>query len=202
MKTFWNSPSKLRGHTGKSASLSRKKRRLRVEPLENRMLMAAAVFDWAFNIGSAEGQDQSYDTATDSEGNAYIAGWFNATMDFDPAPPDADGPHEFKLTSNGSHDTFVAKYSPTGKFIWAVQMGDNTSGTNNDYAWSLAVDGNGDVLVTGNFLDAGQFGGVSLTSNGSADAYVAKIRGQTGSCCGPKVWAPRAGIWEDPLRWT
>jgi hypothetical protein len=78
--------------------------------------------DWAFSIGS-ELRDESWDTAADAAGNSYIAGWFSASMDFDPEPAVEGDAHEHILTSAGLYDTFVAKYTPEGSLAWATQMG-------------------------------------------------------------------------------
>jgi hypothetical protein len=65
----------------------------------------------------------------------------------------------------------------TGALLWAKQFGD----TGNHYAASLAIDGDEDVLVTGNFSGSITFGASVFSAAGSADAYLAKLDGATGS---------------------
>src|SRR5206468_6390959 len=59
------------------------------------------------------GDDEIYGMATDSAGNLYLAGYFQATVDFDP------GPGVSNLTTTGIWDVFVAKYTSTGALVWA-----------------------------------------------------------------------------------
>jgi hypothetical protein len=55
-----------------------------------------------------------------------------------------DGP----LTSAGSGDIFVAKYSTTGAYQWAKRFGD----VEQQYATAVAIDSSGNVVVAGIFL--------------------------------------------------
>ncbi len=157
-----------------------KARRLRVEQLENRLLLTAD-FDWAIGIGSS-GDDGVYGVSTDASGNAYVAGWFSGTVDFAP------GADSHTLTSAGGTDSFAAKYSPGGALIWASRMG---SSDNNYFDWAsdIAVDGLGNVVVTGNFTGSAVFGSTTLVSVGGQDAFVTKLDGVTGNI----VWAKRLG---------
>lgn len=49
------------------------------------------------------------------------------------------------LTSAGSTDVFVAKYTFSGQFIWAFRIGQN----NRDGAMRVKINNAGEVLVTG-----------------------------------------------------
>ena len=81
------------------------------------------------------------------------------------------------LTSAGGYDIFVAKYSSSGTTLWSKRIG---SATNGDYGFGIAVDGNGDVLVTGFFSGTVDFGGGPLTSFGY-DMFVVKYSGSNGT---------------------
>src|SRR5207249_2252330 len=73
-------------------------------------------------------------------------------------------------------------YSPSGAYLWARRYGS----TSIDVAYGVAVDGSGNVLVTGTFTGTVNFGGTSLTSAiGGLDSLVLKLNGSTGLT----VWA-------------
>ena len=141
----------------------------------------AGVYQWAFRIGgtwAAEGLDITLDGA----GNIYVTGRFGSTADFDPGAGIA------MLSSAGSFDIFVAKYSTAGAYQWAINMG----GTDQDVGISLSLDGAGNVYVTGGFSGPVDFdpgiGTANLTSSGISDIFVAKY-----SAAGAYQWAFRLG---------
>ena len=67
---------------------------------------------------------------------------------------------------------------------WAKRWG----GTGSDATKAVAIDGNGDVVVTGSFTGSADFGGGALTTVGSADVVIAKYSG-----AGAHVWSKRVG---------
>ncbi len=69
-------------------------------------LDAAGNFVWAFKVDSAN-YDSGSDIAVDTSNQYYIAGYFSDTVDIDPTIL------TFNLTSNGTEDSFVAKFDPT-----------------------------------------------------------------------------------------
>src|SRR5262245_39586846 len=112
---------------------------LRLEILEDRTVPSSD-FRFGFAVGGTI-SDQGRGIATDSAGNVYIAGSFEDTADFDP------GPGSSELTSQGSFDMVVAKYSTNGVLLWARSMG----GSDGDNGRAIAVDGSGNVYTTGEF---------------------------------------------------
>jgi gliding motility-associated-like protein len=117
---------------------------------------AAGQYIWAINIGGA-GLDAATAIATDLNGNVYITGYFRgANVDFDPSVSTT------LLTSNGDGggdpgyggDIFVAKYSPTGQFLWAFNIGGPEL---YDSGLSIATDVSGSVYVGGFFKFAADF---------------------------------------------
>jgi len=159
----------------------RRKRRLVVETLENRKVFAVD-FDSAFGVGNAIGYSLPEDVAVDAAGNSYLTGYFTGTTDFDPAKTHVGNTDI--LTARGGHDAFVAKYAPDNSLIWAKRMG----GTAADLGAKIAIDGSGNVYVTGSFTGTGDFGSVNLTSTGLVDGYVCKL-----SESGSTLWAKRWG---------
>ena len=59
-----------------------------------------------------------------------------------------------------------------GAHLWSQRFGD----TNYEIGNGLAADGSGNVLVTGLFSGTVDFGGDALTSAGSEDIFVLKLR--------------------------
>ncbi|WP_156176289.1 T9SS type A sorting domain-containing protein [Hymenobacter terrenus] len=133
---------------------------------------------WQTAVVSANGALSSTvnATATDTDGNVYIAGRFLGSATFGGTV----------LTSAGDFDAFVAKWSPvTNSFVWAQRAG----GTGGDLATAVAVSGT-NVYVAGNFRastfsgTAIDFGGVPLA--GPGDGFVARL-----TDAGTLTWASR-----------
>ncbi|MBC6477213.1 MAG: hypothetical protein GDA56_04900 [Hormoscilla sp. GM7CHS1pb] len=118
------------------------------------------------NIGGSS-FDGGYGIATDSNGNAWVTGYFNGSIDID-----GDGNND--LTSNGNFDSYVAKFDRNGDLVKALNIG----GSSRDYGSGIATDSNGNVWTTGLFngsIDIDGDGNNDLTSNGNFDSYVAKF---------------------------
>ncbi|HEV3340074.1 MAG TPA: Ig-like domain-containing protein [Pirellulales bacterium] len=130
----------------------------------------------AFNHG--------YGIAVDGQGEAYVTGIFDGTLDFDPASPGKN-----TLTTFFSTD-FILKLDTKGSFVWVKQLQANTSaGDGRAEGDAIAVD------AAGNIYNTGIFGGpVDLNPNGGdlnttadfvfPDAFVVKL-----SSSGSFVWA-------------
>ncbi|NEO53334.1 MAG: hypothetical protein F6K54_09725 [Okeania sp. SIO3B5] len=120
----------------------------------------------AQNIGGSN-SDTGYGIATDNNGDVWVTGKFEGSIDID-----GDGTDD--LTSNGSADAYIAKFDIDGNLLFAQNIGSNFW----DEGHGIATDSNGNVLATGSFsgsIDIDGDGTDDLTSNGSADAYVAKF---------------------------
>jgi len=128
---------------------------------------------WSQRFGSTY-DDIAYSVAVDASGNVYVTGCFRGTVDFGGG----------NLVSAGNSDIFLAKYSPTGIHLWSKRFGD----IDQDLAYSVAVDGSGDVYMTGFFGGTVDFGGGNLVSAGVADIFVVKY-GSTGD----HQWSQRFG---------
>ncbi|RXJ50189.1 SBBP repeat-containing protein [Gelidibacter gilvus] len=145
---------------------------------------ASGNFIWAKRFGGTE-KDEGAGIAVDGSGNVYFTGNFKGVVDFDP------GTDVFNLTSNGSSDIFVCKLDPDGNFLWAKQMG----GISDESGRAIAVDGSGDVYVTGEFQDTVDFypgnGTSVLTSTGKTDIFICKL-----STSGAFQWVKQIGSTE------
>jgi hypothetical protein len=129
---------------------------------------------WADGIGNADDQGGS-DVAGDAAGNVYITGTFDGTMDFG---------NGNTISSKGSGDIYVAKYSPAGVCQWAKRFGD----LNPQSGRGIAVSSTGLVAIVGSFQGTVDFGGGALVSAGSTDIFVARF-----STDGVHVWSKRFG---------
>ena len=124
-------------------------------------------FGFGLRVGAA-GADFGSSVATDHEGNVYVTGQFQGTVDFDP------GPTTVSLTAQAV-DGFVAKYTPDGALVWARRFGGNSD----DWGVDLEVDADGNVYMTGRFgrffdADPGQ-GVLTLQPIGTSDIFVLKL---------------------------
>ena len=161
-------------HTG--ASINPQPARPVVEPLEPRRLLTADLA-WAARVGGPA-VDGVADVGADRLGNAYVAGAFHGTADFDPGPGSA------ARSSAGGKDGFLAKYSSAGTLRWVRTFGS----PGEDDGMAVAVDPAGNVAVSGYFAGTVDFdpgaGTRRLTAAGPSDAFVARFRPD-----GSLVWA-------------
>jgi sugar lactone lactonase YvrE len=136
---------------------------------------------WARALNGSEAMTAT-DIAVDAVGNAYLAGFFQGTCDFDP------GGGTFNITSLGAEDAFVLKISSTGGFVWARSIG----GPGRQLALSIALN-SGSVSIIGNFSGTVDFnpgpGVFNLTPMSSnPDIFVLKL-----TSSGLFQWARRFG---------
>ena len=135
---------------------------------------------WAKSIGS-----DTYETlgsiGIDNFGYIYAAGYFRATVDFDP------GIGVFNLSPNGYSDVFLLKLDVNGDFVWVKKLG----GSNTDFFSSININSN-HIYLTGNFKGISDFdpdtGVYNLTSFGDYDIFISKL-----DLSGNFVWAKQIG---------
>jgi PKD repeat protein len=133
----------------------------------------AGAAEWTGRLGGT-GSDFANAVAVDAAGNVAVAGFFMNSMVVDGT----------SITSAGSTDAYVAKYSPTGQVLWLNAFG----AADSDIAESVAFDAAGNVVVVGHFSGTVSFGGPVLTSRGGTDIFVAKY-----SPSGAHLWSRRHG---------
>ena len=132
-------------------------------------------FEWVKTYGSTSNlADRGLDIDIDSSSNVYITGYFQGTVDF------GNG----DITASGGSDIFVLKLDSSGAFQWVYTAG----GTGNDNGKGIAVDTDGNVLLTGIFSQTVDFGGGNVTSTGSFDIFVLKLNSS-----GAYQWVYTAG---------
>ncbi|HEX7449260.1 MAG TPA: SdrD B-like domain-containing protein, partial [Pirellulales bacterium] len=144
-------------------------------------------FIWAesFLGAGGNGSNQGVSLATDSDGNAFVAGTFRGSAQI------GNG----GLAGNASADNaFVAKVDPQGNVVWAKGFGTNTgiSGSSID-ARGIALDANANVYITGGFsgtvdVNPARPGTDVLVAAGSATTeYILKLDKQ-----GNTLWSQQA----------
>ncbi|MCE9672437.1 SBBP repeat-containing protein [Myxococcus stipitatus] len=114
---------------------------------------------WARGFGPASTQTL-WRLATDGDGNILGAGAFIGSVNFGGATlysPDGDA--------------FVVSLDAEGGHRWSRRFG----GAGFDWGYDVAVDAEGNALVTGAFSGTIDFGTGTLTSQGGDDIYVAKL---------------------------
>ena len=139
---------------------------------------------WAKSIeGSGSGGNTGKCILVDGSGNVYIGGRFWDIVDFDPDTGIAN------LSSAGSSDIFFAKYDNSGNYLWAKRVGSDMGG---DMIYSMAMDGSGNMYITGYFIDTADFnpgvGIADLVSAGDRDIFLAKYDNN-----GNYIWAKNIG---------
>lgn len=127
-------------------------------------------FVWARGMGGVS-TDLPWGIAVDRAHHVYTTGAFSGSADFDP------GAAAFPLTATSSEsDGFVSKLDAAGRFLWAKQLG----GGDFDEGVSMALDGNGDLIIAGLFQETVDFDPGSGTVERTAstdftpDAFVLK----------------------------
>ena len=125
---------------------------------------------------SPSGKGEAQGVGTDTDGNVFIGGFFFQTISFD----------AITLTSHSkeSGDAFIAKYSPTGKPIWAKNFG----GEDGEIS-SCETDPFGNVYLAGMFFSKTITAeNTILTNRGLINSFIAKYDNN-----GNFLWAKCAG---------
>lgn len=136
---------------------------------------------WVSKAGGT-GIENGYAVAQDENGNSFVTGILRSNSDFGGIP----------VPLLGFYDVFVAKFSPSGKCLWAKSFGSTTA---DDQAEGIAVDRAGNCYVTGEFRGTATFDGHTLTSKGANDAFLLELAGDTGEV----LWVKQAGGTGDDL---
>jgi hypothetical protein len=120
---------------------------------------------WTQQIGTST-YETSYAVAVDGSGNAFISGLTTGDLDGN--------------TGAGGGDAFLTKYDASGSKLWTQQLGTASA----DYSWSVAVDGAGNVYISGT-TESGLDGNPHA---GGVDAFITKYDGS-----GTKLWTEQIG---------
>lgn len=132
---------------------------------------------WGHGFGGS-GQDNFYHVTTDSNGNLWLAGHFEATVDFDP------GAGTSNLSAAAFRDGVVIRLTSSGAYLSAQAI----EGSSNDEVRNVLSDDAGNVYVSGRFSGTVDFDPgmetLELESMGSSDAFILKYTND-----GSLLWA-------------
>jgi len=129
---------------------------------------------WVVTTG-AQDFDGANDAKLTADGGAVACGYFARTVQFGGA----------SLTYVGGLDAWVGKIDASGQFEWVRAAGS----ANVEEARGVAVDPQGNIFIAGYFNATAAFApGVSVTSNGNADVFLAKYSPQ-----GDLLWVKSVG---------
>ena len=126
-----------------------------------------AMGPWTIEDGTAN-DDIVYAVTVDALNNVYVAGATSGNLGGN--------------TNAGMDDMFVTKYDMAGTVVWTRVMGTSAI----DYATGVAVDGVGNVFVTGG--TRGNFDGHTSAGPGVNDIFVVKF-----DSTGAKQWSQQMG---------
>jgi len=115
---------------------------------------------WARAFGGP-GNQLSRDLVVDGVGRLFVVGCLEQSLTFD----------SHRLTSQGAMDIYVASLDSNGAVRWARRFG----GPGEQCAEAVALDGAGNLYVTGYFEQDLILGGRRLTSHGGRDIFVASF---------------------------
>jgi len=135
---------------------------------------------WGFNIGDSANMIPK-SMSVDSDDNIIVGGSFQGEVDFDPDPIGT-------ATELGITDGYIAKYSPSGDFMWknhivrysvqypVLEIFDHVT----KHGGSLATRGNS--IIAGNFKDQVTFNNVNgqnvtlvVNTPGALDGFLAEV---------------------------
>lgn len=137
---------------------------------------------WGTYYG-AEGDDEGFSCAVDSEGNVYMAGTSQS------ATAIATAGHQ-NTHGGGSWDAFLVKFNADGVRQWGSYYG----GSAWEAAYSCAVDGAGNVYLAGSTESttsiSGENGHQSTHGGGGTDAFLVKFDAN-----GTRLWGTYYGGW-------
>jgi hypothetical protein len=136
---------------------------------------------WCNGYYDTTGASVGASIAVDSAGNVVVAGLLlQSTITFGSTT----------LTGSLYGDTFVLKLDPTGKLLWVTQF----VATYGALPMGVAVDGTGNVVVTGHYGGSVTIGSNMLTTDmNDGNIYVAKLDATSGN----PIWSKGFGAAAD-----
>ncbi len=123
-------------------------------------LTSSGFYLWSRAFGS-EKSERPTSLVVDPSGNIYLGGTYLGPLDFGGGA----------LQPAGGSDIFVVKFDPSGTLLWAKSFG----GPGLDDDAHLAMDAEGNIVLTGVFTESITIGSKNLTSAGLTDVFVTRL---------------------------
>ncbi len=151
-------------------------------------------YKWCITAGNTETNatptdttfEEGMDLCVDKDGNVIAAGVYDGTIDLDPSNGNTNT--DTLSSTNGSRDSFIAKYDKDGNFLNCFSIG----GTGQDHIHGIRTGSDGSIYAGGFFSDSADFDPsvqtANLVSQGSLDAFIAKY-----DTNGQYIWAKSFG---------
>jgi hypothetical protein len=137
-------------------------------------------YAWAHKFGSTL-PDEGAATCFDPNGNVFVTGFFQETVDFNPG----SSTNNFTATS---YDIFILKLDANGNYVWNYDLGSNPA----EQGRAIQCDANGNVYTTGSFGSSLDFNPGAATefmsATGVADIYLLKLTN-----AGDFIWSRKIG---------
>lgn len=146
-------------------------------------LSSTGAYVWAKKIGNANSEKVN-DVSIDALGNIYITGSYQGTVDIDPAATIVN-----LISTSGSRDAFIAKYTSAGALVWGKSLG----GAFADEGSEIDIDASNSLYVAGTFSGTADFDPSATTKTvtifgGSNDVFIGKYDN-----LGNMLWATSIG---------
>lgn len=119
---------------------------------------------WLTNAPSASGYDMPDQIAVDNDGNLFITGMIQETVQFGTLPI---------LHPNYHRDVFIAKYDTSGQANW-VQIGLPIPGFVNAVGRGITVNNTGDIFSVGSFTDSLLFPPLPIITSDTGHGFLVK----------------------------
>ncbi len=135
-------------------------------------------FEWAISFAVDNSSQSPYlgldpIIKSDADGNVYLLGEFNGTLDVDPGP----GTLNFISIGNADPrpDLLFLKISPSGNLVWARHIG----GISGIKGFDFDLTENGEAYIVGHFVGTIDFdpgpGEANKTSSGGQDMFILSL---------------------------
>jgi hypothetical protein len=118
---------------------------------------------WSKAFGTSQAYGEMGEAlAIDGAGNVILTGEIVQAVDFGGGA---------LVAPTVTYDVFAAKFSPSGVYQWAKRFAADWD----DHGKGVAVDGNGNIVLCGDFYQSEDFGGDLLLSPGGSDGFLVKL---------------------------
>ncbi len=144
--------------------------------------------EWQWAIPVPGGSSEKCTLRLDQNSNLVVAGSFSGVPNFG----------SVTLIPHAGKDIFAAGLNSTGNWLWAKAAG----GNGDDLVSGMAHDANGNTYASGTFNGSCEFDGITISSTGLKDVFLAKLSGSSavGDDTAPAVTGVRlGGVYPNPF---